>query len=243
MVEQNSLYRTLECRPDNYQGWYNQGNILRSHNNLLDALFCYEKALEYYPNDYFSWYYHGKVLEELGRYNQAIKSFQEACAIEKDNYWAWYSASYILQEKIGHHKEAIPFLLIALKNNPSDYWATYRLGKAYLYQKKYLKALDFFQQALKIRPNDYWCYYRCGQCRQKLNQLDLAKINYQKSLQIKLQDYWSIASLITVAESQGLFYEVVELSKNISNIDSICSDIEQKISLAHFITGINNSEN
>lgn len=242
MIEQSSLYRTLECRPDNYYGWYYQANQLRSQNNLIDALFSYEKALEYHPDDYFCWYYHGKVLEELGKYKQAIYSFQQACKIEPQNYWAWYSAGYILQEKIGNNQKSIDFLTIALKNNPFDYWGTYRLGKAYFYQKKYIKALDFFHQALKIKPDDYWSYYRCGQCRQKLRQLDLAKKNYKQALQIKPHDYYSIVSLISIFSSQNLFRDVISYSEKLNKADKIDNDIEAKILSAHLIIG-QNSEN
>ena len=46
-----TIYRPLECRPDSYQSWYQQGNRLRIDQLYSEALMCYEKALEWYNSD------------------------------------------------------------------------------------------------------------------------------------------------------------------------------------------------
>ena len=70
-----TVYRPLECRPDNYRDWYQQGNLQRDRQYLKDALLSYEKALEYYPTDYWAWYKRGIILEELGNYEEAAASY------------------------------------------------------------------------------------------------------------------------------------------------------------------------
>jgi len=47
-----TVYRALECRPDTYRDWYDQGNILKERMDYFGALISYEKALEYYPDDF-----------------------------------------------------------------------------------------------------------------------------------------------------------------------------------------------
>jgi len=41
-----TVYRALECRPDTYRDWYDQGNILKERMDYFGALISYEKALD-----------------------------------------------------------------------------------------------------------------------------------------------------------------------------------------------------
>lgn len=86
-----TVYRFLECRPDSYQDWYQQGNALLEKQHLQDALLSYDKALEYHPSDYWAWYKRGITLEELGCNEEAIGSYAIASSVSPKNYWAWYS--------------------------------------------------------------------------------------------------------------------------------------------------------
>ena len=51
-----TTYRPLECRPDSYQGWYQQGNIRWQSGHIEEALLCFSRAIEYHPEDYWAWY-------------------------------------------------------------------------------------------------------------------------------------------------------------------------------------------
>ena len=70
-----TVFKTLECRPDSYQGWYQQGNALGQQGRFSEDLTCYDRALEYYPRDYLAWYKRGNILEALGRYEDAVTSY------------------------------------------------------------------------------------------------------------------------------------------------------------------------
>ncbi len=41
-----TVYRALECRPDTYRDWYDQGNILRERMDYFGALISYEKIIQ-----------------------------------------------------------------------------------------------------------------------------------------------------------------------------------------------------
>jgi tetratricopeptide (TPR) repeat protein len=83
-----TVYRALECHPDTYRDWYDQGNILKERMDYFGALISYEKALEYYPDDYWAWYKRGMILEDLGMYEEAAESYSNAAQVKDDNYWA-----------------------------------------------------------------------------------------------------------------------------------------------------------
>lgn len=67
-----TTYRPLECRPDSYRGWYQQGQLCWLEGNVDEALLCYHRALEYYPNDYWAWYHLAIAHEKLGHVDEAI---------------------------------------------------------------------------------------------------------------------------------------------------------------------------
>ena len=77
-----TVYRALECRPDSYRDWYDQGNILKERMDYFGALISYEKALEYYPDDYWAWYKRGMILEDLGMYEEAAQSYANAAQVK-----------------------------------------------------------------------------------------------------------------------------------------------------------------
>jgi tetratricopeptide (TPR) repeat protein len=68
-----AVYRTLECRPDSYQDWYQQGNTLRDAGRYEEALASYERALEYNPYDYWAWYWRADILNTWGCFEEALR--------------------------------------------------------------------------------------------------------------------------------------------------------------------------
>jgi len=102
-----TVFNTLECRPDNYQGWYQQANALSDQGRYPEALMSYERALHYYPQDYWSWYKRGVILENLGQHEAAIASYDNALKIDPQNYWAWYDQGYVYLEGLKKYEEAI----------------------------------------------------------------------------------------------------------------------------------------
>ncbi|MGL6340957.1 MAG: tetratricopeptide repeat protein, partial [Waterburya sp.] len=101
------MYQPLECRPDSYQEWYQQGNQLRAEGYYQEALISYDRALDYHPRDYWTWYRKGAVLEALGYYYDAIDSYAKAIAIQPDNYWAWYEQGCIYAVELNQYQQAI----------------------------------------------------------------------------------------------------------------------------------------
>ncbi|AFZ13795.1 Tetratricopeptide TPR_1 repeat-containing protein [Crinalium epipsammum PCC 9333] len=73
--QQATIYRALECRPDSFKDWYQQGNTLRDRGRYWEALASYEKALEYEPRSYWVWYWRITYVREVGRqHRQYLRS-------------------------------------------------------------------------------------------------------------------------------------------------------------------------
>ncbi|MFM7576356.1 MAG: tetratricopeptide repeat protein, partial [Microcystaceae cyanobacterium] len=77
-----TLFNPLECRPDSYQGWYQQGNGLWEQGRFAEALMSFDRAIDYYPEDYWAWYKRGMTLEQLGRFTEAAESYERAARIQ-----------------------------------------------------------------------------------------------------------------------------------------------------------------
>jgi tetratricopeptide (TPR) repeat protein len=233
----HSKYVFLECRPDGYQSWFEQGNQLRKLNCYREALWCYDKALDYYSHDYYTWYYRGKVLEELNELTDALSSFIQACNIQPDNYWAWYDRGCILQDYLQDYHQSIACFQQVLKYKSRDYWATYRLAKAYFHLKKYLSALNLWQKALDLRPHDYWSYYWQAECQQILQQWQNAESSYLQALQIKPHDYWATYHLALMKEKQCLYPEAIAYYHQLEPMIEENPDIYRHLSTCYRILG------
>ncbi len=204
-------YLWLECRPDCYQTWYEQGNKLRQENCYSEALVCYDRALTYSHDSYYVWYYRGRILESLNHIEEALFSLQTACQIQPHNYWAWYDQGFIWQKYYSEYQRSIFCFNEALQNNTQteEYWAVYRLGKSYFKIKKYLLALDYFRQALQIRPEDYWSYYWQGESQKRIRLYSHAEKSYLQALKIKPNDYWVLYQLASLKQHLCLYQEAI----------------------------------
>ena len=243
VTSKNSKYRFLECRPDCYKSWFEQGNLFREQNFYPEALFCYDKALDYHNCDYNSWYYRGKVLEELNELQEALSSFFTACKIQPLNYWAWYDKGCIFQDYLHDYHQSITCFQEALKYIYDDYWATYRLAKAYFRQKKYLSALNLWQKTLLLRPHDYWSYYWLGECQQILKQWHNSEFSYRRALKIKPDDYWTLLRLASMKQRQCLYQEAIAYYHQLERIIGEDKEIYHHLITCYQILGNNKKAN
>ena len=73
------LDRAKEIRPQDYQVWYNRGNILlQTLNKPQEALTSFRRATELNPNFYLAWLGQGLALNTLQKYEDALSALNTA---------------------------------------------------------------------------------------------------------------------------------------------------------------------
>ena len=101
------LDRAKEIRPNDYQVWYNRGNILLQTLNQPELAFnSYQQATQTNPNFYPAWLGQGLASINTQQYSQALKSLDTAKNINPQDPIVWLNRGIAL-EKLGELEQAI----------------------------------------------------------------------------------------------------------------------------------------
>ena len=154
-------------------------------------------------------------------------SFQKLFNQAQDNY------------NIGEYATAVQLLERALKIEPKNAQAHYRLGSCYYELANYKKAIEAYRQALNLKPDYYEAAVYLGNSLDYDGQFEQAIEMYKKAIQLK-PDQWQPHYELGIAQyRQKLFSEAAlsfqETIKRGESIDS-ASRIET-LARSHYFLG------
>lgn len=137
--------------------------------DLDDAITLYRQSLRAHPtaeaHTFLGWTYSFQ-----GHLEEAIVECKKAIAVDP-TFGNPYNdiGAYLLQ--MGRHDEAIPWLQQATEATryEAPHFPHFNLGRAYLAQEMYTKALRSFERALEVRPDYTAARHVVEAVRRKLN--------------------------------------------------------------------------
>jgi tetratricopeptide (TPR) repeat protein len=143
-MSQETVTRAWEVLQDAYQAQM-EGDYER-------AVELYQSSLELYPtaeaHTFLGWTYHfqGKIDEAIAECKRAIELDPEFGNPYND------IGAYLIE--LGRYEEAVSWLERAIEARRYEprHFPHYNLGRAYLGQEMYARAMRCFQQALQIEP-------------------------------------------------------------------------------------------
>lgn len=144
MIEQSSP------APDNYDGWYQQGNRQIDAGQYEEAINSFDQALEYNPDADDAWRGKGNALFYLERYDEAFTSYDQAANIQPNQYKIWWARGCALAS-LGQNEEAIADYDKALELQPNSHEVWVIRGKALDSLKRYKQSLASYEKALEIQ--------------------------------------------------------------------------------------------
>jgi tetratricopeptide (TPR) repeat protein len=144
MMSRETLTRAWEVLQDAYQAQM-EGDYER-------AVELYQSSLELHPtaeaHTFLGWTYHFQ-----GKLDEAIAECRRAIALDPEFGNPYNDIGAYLIE-LGRFEEAIPWLEQATEAQRYEprHFPHYNLGRAYLGQEMYARAISCFQQALQVEP-------------------------------------------------------------------------------------------
>ena len=109
------LDRAAEIRPQDYQVWYNRGNLLEHVlKNHQEAFASFEKATQLKPDFYPAWLGKGLALTSLKLYQKALEAFDKAKDLNSQDPFVWVNRGLVLEE-INKREEALKSYEQAIK--------------------------------------------------------------------------------------------------------------------------------
>ena len=103
----NILDRAKEVRPQDYQVWYNRGNLLLQALNKPDeALTSFEQATKLKTNFYPAWLGQGLALNSLGKFDDARSALSTAKELNPQDPVVWLNLG-MAEEQLGKQEAAL----------------------------------------------------------------------------------------------------------------------------------------
>ena len=100
------LDRAVEIRPQDYQVWYNRGNLLlQALNNPTEAVTSFQQATKLNPSFHPAWLGQGLSLNALEQYEDAKVAFNTAKELNPQDPFVWFNLGIALEE-LGELKAA-----------------------------------------------------------------------------------------------------------------------------------------
>ena len=185
----NALY---EIEPTNEEIYIQKANIYSKKDQHEDAIRVFKQALEIANETSDIYSLIGMEYLFLDKFEEAKSNFKKCLEIDLEDYSALYNIIYCF-DFLEQNQEAIDYLTVYLDKNPYCEVAWHQIGKQYITQKAYKKALAAFDFAIISDDVFIGAYLEKGKVLEKLEEYHEAIENYKITL--ALDDPTSFALL------------------------------------------------
>jgi len=132
--------------------------------------------------DYAAYNGIGYCFEQLGQTQTAVSHLQRAITINP-KYLTAYKNLSLCHCSLKNDTDAINVLLQAIQEDVADNDVLLEVGKLYIMQESYEKAIPFLEALLKRRPDDKNALMIIAQCYERLGHVEAAMVGYKAALE------------------------------------------------------------
>ncbi len=177
--------KTLELKPNYFEGNYNLGSIYLENDRYKEAIPYLEKAVNIEPQKFEARYNLAEAYLEGGQPDKAIDVYNKLLEQRPNMANLYYKLGLAYGKHKGNYDQGISYLKKAINMEPDN--ATYYedLGVAYGMKEEYRQAIDAFKKAIDLRPNYAKIYQNLGVTYKQLGNDQKAKEYFQKAQQLK----------------------------------------------------------
>lgn len=166
------------------KSYNNRGNAYGQNNNLLLALFDYDKAIALDNKFIESYMNRANIQTILGNFTKAIADLNKVILLSPTAYEAYYQRGLILLLDLRQYSDAVKDLKLASEKLPTQATATGYYAQCLLELNQTQQALNEANKALKIDANYADGYYIRAMIFKALKDKAKAKADIEKALQL-----------------------------------------------------------
>ncbi len=183
------LLKSIALDSDNYQLYFNIGDILRVKNKPEEAIEYYEKALEKLSNPesqhWILYYALGVAYEQDNQWKKAENSFKKALELSDNHYMVLNYLGYSWLRRGENIDEAFTMIVNAYNQAPNDSnvndslgWALYNLGY-------YRMSINYLEKAAEADPSNAVICDHLGDAYWFNNRKNEAGFQWRHALRLK----------------------------------------------------------
>ncbi len=224
------LLKSIALDSDNYQLYFNIGDILRAKNKPEEAIEYYEKALEKLPKiesqHWILYYALGVSYEQNNQWKKAEKAFKEALKLSDNHYLVLNYLGYSWLRRGENIDDAFTMIVNAYNQAPNDSnvndslgWALYNLGY-------YRMSLNYLEKAAEMDPSNAVICDHLGNAYWFNNRKNEAGFQWRHALRLKDETNELNKDIVQKKIKEGLKKEP-QLSYNQENIEKQIRQIQK----------------
>lgn len=180
--------KTLEMKPNYFEGNFNLGCVLIEKNHPLEAIPYFKKAISSKPEKFEPYYNLAEAYFKTNQPDSAINVFRQVIAMTPDRSRK-AACYYKIGKSYGQYKNdldnAILNLSKAIELDPSNVVYYEDLGVAYGFKQDYQSAIRVLEKAIQVEPNYPKVYYNLGVTYRQLGQEQKAQEYFAKAQQLE----------------------------------------------------------
>ncbi|MEO8606235.1 MAG: tetratricopeptide repeat protein [Chloroflexota bacterium] len=183
----------IALQPDLTDAYTGRGNVYLGQKRYDDALADFDKALTLNPASPNAWLGKGQILTVQGQFEAALDPLNHAITLCAD---ANYGCAILYVERgkvymnLDQDETAIQDFKQAVKLDPNNNSALFRLGVVYINQGDYEQAITYLNQSIAVcTVNCYLDYLERGIAYGQSGNQDAAIADYSKSIELNPDDY------------------------------------------------------
>lgn len=177
----NLYTRTLQMRPDYYEGNYNLACVLLEDDKPQKAIPYFKTAAKSKPGKMEVWYNLADSYSKINEGDTAIYYYKKALQLAPENALIHYKIGATYGKVLNRLDESIQWLSQAVKLDPKNITYYEDLGVAYGFKQDYQKAISAFEQGLKLNPNNKQMLRNLGVSYQQMGQEQKAAEYFRKA--------------------------------------------------------------
>ena len=172
----------LAKNAQSYSALCNKGFALYSISKLDEATLCYDEALKIYKNIPEAFFIKGKILFAKQKFSEAITQFHNTLELEPENIDAKYHIGKSLM-RLGNISDAIE-ILESIVANKDHIESLMLLGKIFVTEKKFQRAISYIDRLLEISPNNIEARFTIAKSYENIKNINEAIKHFEKILSI-----------------------------------------------------------
>jgi tetratricopeptide (TPR) repeat protein len=189
--------------------YYQLGYSYWKLGELAEAQGCFEKELQFKPPDPYSHYYLGRILLIQAKTTEAVTHFEKVLSLGP--ILDIYQQIGIAYLALGRLPSAIEMLEKAVRRNPEQGEAHYKLARAYQRAGRNEEAQHEFNRSRELKWQDQEITQLLLQCEEYLKQKKTNEALATVNELVRLQDAQLLSSVGTLLGKYGLQREALEV--------------------------------
>ncbi len=212
--EESAIFhkKFIDRFPYSAQAWYNLGQAYYCMNEMYSAIEAFEYAYIIKPDFEYAYKDCIATCVEVGNYDKALQCCEEALDNLKADSDIYVNIG-ICHENLEDINLAKHYYLMAIRKNPNNETAHFRMGECYMEEENWVSAIQSFKRAIELNARKEEYVASIAEAYLRTDDYDTAIIYFRKAVDLAPDQsiYWiQYATFLIDIEAYELALDILE---------------------------------